>query len=69
MKQYLVKRFHPEIDKYHKIRNPFIQNGWSCFPFLVEQIDTDPQGEPICVIPEAPGCGSASLYFFEYEEV
>lgn len=69
MKQYLVKDFHPESKKYYNIRCAFNEKGWSCFPFLVEQVDTDPQGKPICKIPDAPGCGIGSLFFFVYEEV
>lgn len=69
MKQYLVKGFHTESKKYDSIRHLFNCIGWSCFPFLVEQVDTDPTGEPICKIPNASGCGTATLFFFDYEEV
>ncbi len=67
---YLVKEFHKETGRHNNLRYLFNEKGWSCFPFhVVSTGDLDPQGNPICTIPNAPNCGTASLYFFEYEQI
>lgn len=66
-KKYLVTGFNPHTAVYADLRTMINERGWSCFPFEVIQVDTDPQEKPICKIPNAPGCGTFSLFYFTYQ--
>lgn len=65
---YIIKGFASHLDEFPQLK--FITNriGWSCFPFhVVDTGEKDDWGNPICIIPDAPGCGAMTLYYFDYE--